>query len=789
MGATSQAHGSNRRMLTRCLVPLLAAAGCSLPGQQVEAQVVPITLERIMADPDWIGREPESPYWSDDSKSVYYSQKEAGEEQRHLWKLEIGNGEARPVVFEERGLADESSGDYDDSRSRKVYSRHGDLFVREVATGKTRQLTRTAANESNPDFLANQDRFQFMRDGTLYVREISTGLESQPADLRLEKDPAEELPEGFLEEQQERLFDSIRIKRQRELMRREYEHALQDADPTRAPRAWYLGEDLRIRSQALSPDERWLVLTLSTPSSDDTKEEMAEFVTASGLLASREIRANVGQAELIPDQFVLLDLLNRERHDLSLATLPQISLEASDKPELRGVTSRGVYWSPDGSRAACMVRSLDNKDRWIFTIEPDEARIAPVHHLHDEAWVGSRFNEWGWAQSGKTLYFTSEESGWSQLYAWSRESKTVRALTNGQFEVDSVGLDPLSDTLYFRANVDHPGVHEIYRVSLAGGQKEQLTNLGGRIAYLLSPDSTQLLLTHSRPLQPPDLWVQDARPKAVPRRLTRTSTDDFHSYPWAEPQIVEVPSRTGTTIHSRLYEPKEPGVQPRPAVMFVHGAGYLQNAHAGWSSYFREFMFHSLLVQQGYVVLDMDYRASSGYGRDWRTAIYRKMGEPELEDLEDGVEWLALNHNVDRQRIGVYGGSYGGFLALMALFKKPDLFACGAALRPVTDWAHYHHSYTSNILNTPETDAEAFLVSSPIEFAEGLEKPLLICHGVVDSNVLMKDSMRLAQRLIELGKQDWELALFPVEGHGFREPSSWLDEYRRVHALFERTLR
>jgi dipeptidyl aminopeptidase/acylaminoacyl peptidase len=157
--------------------------------------------------------------------------------------------------------------------------------------------------------------------------------------------------------------------------------------------------------------------------------------------------------------------------------------------------------------------------------------------------------------------------------------------------------------------------------------------------------------------------------------------------------------------------------------------------------------------------------------------------------LRDGVRWLAANRNVDPARVGVYGGSYGGFLTLMALFTDPDLFQAGAALRPVTDWAHYNHEYTSNILNTPEVDPEAYARSSPIEFAAGLRKPLLIAHGMVDDNVVFQDSVRLTQRLIELEKTPWfETAIFPVEAHGFREPSSWLDEYTRILMLFERTI-
>ncbi len=200
-------------------------------------------------------------------------------------------------------------------------------------------------------------------------------------------------------------------------------------------------------------------------------------------------------------------------------------------------------------------------------------------------------------------------------------------------------------------------------------------------------------------------------------------------------------------------------------------------------------MFHHLLASRGYVVLDPDYRASAGYGRDWRTAIYRWMGGQDLNDVVDGAGYLAKAHKVDAKRIGVYGGSYGGFITLMALFTSPDTFAAGAALRPVTDWAHYNHPYTSNILNEPQGDAEAYRKSSPIYFAEGLKAPLLIAHGMVDVNVHFQDSVRLAQRLIELRKENWELAVYPVEDHGFVEAASWADEYKRILKLFETNLK
>src|SRR6059058_3798098 len=200
-------------------------------------------------------------------------------------------------------------------------------------------------------------------------------------------------------------------------------------------------------------------------------------------------------------------------------------------------------------------------------------------------------------------------------------------------------------------------------------------------------------------------------------------------------------------------------------------------------------MFHHILMERGFTVLSIDYRGSAGYGRDWRTGIYRHMGGKDLDDHVDAVRYLVNEHGVDPRRVGIYGGSYGGFITLMAMFTTPDIFAAGVALRPVTDWAHYNHPYTSNILNEPQRDAEAYRKSSPIYFAEGLKGALLICHGMVDTNVFFQDTVRLVQRLIELRKENWSVAFFPVENHAFEEETSWADEYKRILKLFDENLK
>jgi dipeptidyl aminopeptidase/acylaminoacyl peptidase len=301
-----------------------------------------------------------------------------------------------------------------------------------------------------------------------------------------------------------------------------------------------------------------------------------------------------------------------------------------------------------------------------------------------------------------------------------------------------------------------------------------------------------MAVVHDVANHPPELFVADAESGSEMGQITESPTEEWSGFPWVKPEILSFEAEDGTMVPARIYRPSDMGAESHGgAVIFVHGAGYLHNVHNYWSSYYREYQFNQLLAASGYTVLDIDYRGSAGYGAEWRTGIYRWMGGKDMSDQVDGARYLAASEGVDPARIGLYGGSYGGFITLMGLFTSGDTFKSGAALRSVTDWAHYNHGYTSRILNQPQDDIEAYEQSSPIYFAEnfGADQHLVMLHGMVDTNVHFSDVVRLSQRLIELGKENWELAVYPVEGHGFTEPTSWTDEYRRIYELFERTLR
>ncbi|MEM1081124.1 MAG: alpha/beta fold hydrolase [Pseudomonadota bacterium] len=557
----------------------------------------------------------------------------------------------------------------------------------------------------------------------------------------------------------------------------------------------------------ISADGQWLLAVVSNPGpSTGRTDVMPRFVTQSGYVEAEDVRRLVGRNANEPQQLWLLDLTNRARYPIDLTTLSGLSedpladlkavesIEPHSEEDPRPLRVIGLDWHPEHNTAAIMLRAIDNKDRWLVTLDTTDRKLVERHRLTDAAWINWSFNQFGWIPgqaATPALWLLSEQTGYSHLYTIDLARNRLRQRTDGDFEVFDIQWSLDGRTVWMLSNRSHPTEYDLYRLTSTDRNMQRLTELRGLESYQLHPLTQQVAIRFSRSYLPAQAGVLDAGHQQLMVQ-TDTRTDNYRAIEWQLPQIVGIESKHGAerAIWSKFYPARDHLApdQLRPAVLFVHGAGYLQNTHHRYPAYFREQMFHNLLTAKGYHVLDMDFRASRGYGRDWRTAIYRQMGTPELEDLLDGVQWLVDQHNVDPARIGVYGGSYGGFMAFMAMFKAPKVFAAGAALRPVTDWTHYNHGYTSNILNTPQIDPEAYRRSSPIEFAEHLEGHLLISHGMLDDNVFYKDSVRLAQRLIELEKEHWELASYPMEPHGYIQPSSWLDQYRRILSLFETTI-
>jgi dipeptidyl aminopeptidase/acylaminoacyl peptidase len=784
------------------LAALLAAGAAPAAVPAPVPAPTPITLDQAMANPDWIGTPVEAAWWGWDSRHLYFKQKRSGSPLRDIWQA--GAGAPTVVDNQHLGTIDSPAMVYNRDHTRALMLRNGDLFERDLKTGALTQIVRGGTPAATPQYAADGVHVQFRIAHDWYSWSRAERLVTPVAQLRTVKDPDAKPAPDALRELQLRLLSTLARQKQEREQERDQDQARRRADATRAPLPVYLGDQVDISGSALSPDGRYLlVVTTARDAGKAPRDKMARFVTESGFEEAVDQRQRVAHDGPVPQTLKLVDLATRSVRDLPYDSLPGIATDplaelraAQQLPALKGNRPVRVdpddgvlQWSADGSRAAVMVRAIDNKDRWIATVDLARAALASVHRLTDPAWINYRGNHFGWLPDNSTLWYQSEESGYSHLYTLTPGGKP-RAVTAGPWEASQPEWTADGSQVYFVCNPKLPGTYEVCAASVKDGALRELTALGGVENFALSPDGRKVLLRYSASYLPPQLATVPAAGGA-PTVLTDTRTAEFKARNWIAPQLVAVPSTHGAApIWAKLYRPAQLEAGKRyPIVMFVHGAGYLQNVSQRYPNYFREQMFHNLLVEKGYIVLDMDYRASEGYGRAWRTAIYRQMGHPELDDYLDGVQWLVARHQGDAARVGIYGGSYGGFMTFMALLRAPDVFKAGAALRPVTDWTSYEHDYTSNILNTPELDPQAYKVSSPIEYADQLRGHLLIAHGMVDDNVFYQDSVRMAQRLIELRKDNWELASYPMERHSFVQPESWYDEYRRIYQLFERTLK
>jgi dipeptidyl aminopeptidase/acylaminoacyl peptidase len=763
-----------------------------------------LTVQQIMQDPKWIGTSPSDIVWSYNSKSIYFHWNPDKNPVDSTYAYLLSENKISKASYSiEQFAKDVSHGKYNRSRTKIVFSHNGDIFLLNVSTGNTTRITQTADEEINPAFIKNDSDVVYALNNNLFSWNIITGNTRQLSNFVKGNEPVESKDvtpqQQWLDEQA--LQTSAIIKRRKE--KADSAKAFLKANKEEKElRKIYIATK-EIQHVTSSPDGRFVTYRLYQKN-DDVKETIVpSYVTKDGYTKEIPARSKVGRP-YGNFSFYIFDRMRDTVINVStdsiagINALPAYTKDYSQKnkdsiPEARKVFIEGPYWNEEGTISIVDIFSLDNKDRWIMQLDAVTGKLFLLDHQRDEAWIAGPGIAWsdaaiiGWINAG-TVYFQSETTGYSHLYAYNINNHQRSAITQGKYEIQKAVISSNKKYFYIVTNEEHPGKQSIYRINSDGSNKIKLNSLTGGYEMFLSPDEKYIAYRYSYQTKPWELFLQENKLNAKSIQVTnKAMSDAFTAYPWRDTKIFTFTARDGAQVYARIYEPKQ-GTKNNAAVIFVHGAGYLQNIHYRWSYYFREMMFNNLLADKGYIVMDIDYRGSAGYGRDWRTGIYRYMGGKDLDDEVDAAHYLVQKLDIDSTRIGIYGGSYGGFITLMALFTQPDVFKAGAALRPVTDWAHYDHEYTSAILNEPFTDSIAYARSSPINFAAGLKNHLLICHGMVDVNVHFQDAVRLSQRLIELGKDNWELAPYPVEDHSFVESSSWTDEYKRILKLFDENL-
>jgi dipeptidyl aminopeptidase/acylaminoacyl peptidase len=791
-----------------------------------------LTIDNIMRGPNLVGTAPSQVRWSPDNSKIYFQWKQASDPVAAPADPYVVNRDGsglRKLSDEEARLTPPAGLDTSEDRAWSVFSQDGDIVLLENATGKRRQITKTSDAETNPRFLPDGHHISYMRGGNLFVQSLDNGDLEQMTDIRAAAatgatpaTPAAgggrggrgggggggrgggaaastEEPKGteaqeYLKKEQAAMFEIVR---EREKLKAEND-AKTKARTAAARKPYTLQGRQTMGAMQLSPDRKYVVTVISEAAVGAKNSLVPNWITDSSFPEDIPGRARVGDSTGVTRHLALINVASGEVKTVDhgdVAGTPAAQIEDGGCGGFGGGGGGGgfgqgaVQFSPDGAKAIFSARSQDNKSCWTFSLDTATAKAKLINTEHDPAWIGGPGSALGWLGDSKTIYFLSERSGFNQLYEMSADGGEAKKITDGKFEIDRLVLSHDKSTFYLTTSEGSPYERHLWRVPVTGGERTKLTKAVGFHNATLSPDEKSLADVYSYVNKPPELFIQPNTPLADEAKVTDSPAPDFHNYAWSDPPIVEIPARDGVKVPGNLYKPAN-WRRGGPAVVFVHGSGYLQNVDKGWSeSYYHEYLFHHFLMEHGYMVLAIDYRASKGYGRDWRTAIYRHMGGKDLDDEVDAAKWLVSEQGVNAKRIGIYGGSYGGFITLMAMFTTPDVFAAGAALRPVSDWAYYNQGYSGSILNEPQKDPEAYKQSSPIYFADGLKGHLLICHGMVDTNVHFVDTMRLVEKLIELRKDNWDLAVYPVEDHSFVQPTSWADEYKRIFKLFETYLK
>jgi len=783
----------------RAALVLLCAAGFAVPGKA--QQSLPLrqsSLDWSARDPGfkleldstfdarWLGGGATPPRWDLEGRWAYFQYAldpkpvVAGPVDDPWWRVSRDGRRVEPVARKDALLIPATVA-YTRDGARAVYFHRNEL--RYWKRGIQPRLLLSRTDNVTPRWSPDEREIRFLSGGDLWAVDPESGALRQLTRSFVQPDAPRPNPIAqSLRKQQEDLFDFVKRLR----ADRDTAEARRARDAAPLPIVIPRKRDDTIGALDIAATGAYASFLL-TPRVENPQTSYSDYVNDSGFVFTRTSRPKVGQTVaqvrvgiVKADSFAVPDSVK----------VIWVDTAGFGKP----VSAMQAEWNRQGTRLAVDFLSLDYKDRWIVLVDPATGkREKELEHLRDDAWLVHYWTAMPtpitWLPDGETLAYTSEASGWHHLWTVNAAGEK-RQLTTGEWEVRGVTLSRDGSRWWLETSMDHPSERHLYSMPVAGGPLTRVDRLGeGEVQPVLSPDETVLAGRFSNPRELNDVYIQSVASAAAPIRVTRSGTDAFYRIAWPKSDFIRFDDDQGKPVWARVYVPERQH-PTRAAVLEIHGAGYAQGVHKTFagSGAHGGALNAAYLTQRGVTYMVLDYRASAGYGRDTRAAIYRSMGDRDVASAVAALPVLEKSYHVDKSRIGLFGCSYGGFFTLMALFKHPDLFRAGAAQCSVTDWAHYNHGYTARILNgTPVSDSAAYRASSPIYHAAGLKGRLLLQHGLIDGNVEYQDAVRLVQRLMELGK-DFEFVTYPVDQHGWQTRWARRDSVRRVMKLWEETI-
>jgi dipeptidyl-peptidase-4 len=715
-------------MLRTAAVALLVAT--LLLAQKNSGAKKPVTIDAVVNAPS----SPLTPItWAPDGERFLFT------DRGQLSLYEIRSGKERSIValdklkdaaipappaavfdWTNRRVGEHETQWFSDGK-RLLVAEGGDLFIVDAAKGRFEPLTQTADVERDPK-LSPDDRFvSFRRGSDLYVIEIASKVVT-----RLTTNGSDTLLNG-------------------------------QAD-------WVYPEELDLdTAHWWSPDSRSIAY-LQFDTAREPIYPQVSLLNARGLLEperypkagdpNAEVRVGIVSAGGGPTKWMNLG----ETRDFLLAR---------------------VVWSPDSHTvlAECLNRVQNKLD--LLLADASTGASHPVLHEEDPQWINVKGTPI-FLKGGNQFLWTSERSGFRHLYLCDVDGKSEKQLTSGDWQVDNVdGVDEAHRRVLFTSTEDSPTERQLYAVGLDGSNKQRLSKGAGTHSISLAPnagyysdDYSSLTTPRQRTFYKSDgTEVRRFRAHEDERHdgsgdntADSLSPDDFDILPT---EIVQLKASDGTPLYARMIKPAGFNAAKKyPAVVVVYGGPGAQYALNHWSG----LTWDQVLAHKGFVVWQVDNRGSTGRGHKFETPLYHDMGEHELSDQKDGIQYLVSQGFVDPARIGLYGWSYGGYMTLYTITHAPGLIKAAIAGAPVTNWRNYDSIYTERYMGLPDEDQDGYLHSSPIVSAGGLDgTKLLMIHNVEDDNVHFQNSIQMADALEKAGKQFFML-IYPQKTHGVTGP-------------------
>lgn len=450
-----------------------------------------------------------------------------------------------------------------------------------------------------------------------------------------------------------------------------------------------------------------------------------------------------------------------------------------------------VKWLPDSQHVSFQWQSRDQQtlDLRIAALNGSAAPTTVIKE-RSKAWVNLN-NDLHFLKQQPQLVWASERDGFNHLYLFDLQGKLIKQLTKGAWAVDEVEyVDEQAGWVYFTGRKTSVIEKHLYRVPLTGGEIEQISRRAGMHGPVFA-DNQPIYLDYFNSLaQPPQVSLHGAKGERL-AWVEQNNVDESHPlYPffgqWQLPEFGQIKAQDGQALQYRLFKPTGfDATQQYPVVVRVYGGPHAQLVVNSWSE---QDYFTQYLLQQGFIVFQLDNRGSAHRGTQFEHVIYKQLGQAEVDDQKAGVDYLRSLNYVDGDNIAIYGHSYGGYMALMSLFKAPTHFKAAIAGAPVTDWALYDTHYTERYLSHPGSNAKGYEASSVLPYVKDYQSGLLMYHGMADDNVLFENSTRVYKALQDEGKL-FQMIDYPGSKHSMRGEKVRTHLYRSLADFLDKQLK